>query len=211
MANVSDAHGTGAFVGGWTEELQDLFVKVINTSQKDWGYGMEIHYANDEQFSFWGTGRWSFQNTLENLERWTLEECDEKPDLRPLLIELTGEMKAHKLVCRIEFADSEPGGGVLYKMKGDITAAVCDRTNNPTLRWKEISSEDFERTRANLVKLGFEREFEISSDELMTHLSKTKPRGWEKITRAVVDAHLEHNPYAYCIEEEVNELLDPAA
>lgn len=90
MANISYAQGTISFKGFTKEEIDNFIKKTVSL-----GYGFNEIDGN----TFYGSGRWTFESTLENLH-WNF-------------IPKGGRIE-------LDFTDEESGMGLYYSQQGII-------------------------------------------------------------------------------------------
>jgi len=229
MANISSAHGTGTFEGNWTERDRGLFTAFLAQTLGSWGYGFQVITCVDTGddvvcannpvygsgtgligeggFSWAGSGRWSMQSTLEAFESSSAQELKGKTFLLKITGELYDRMTANELSVHLSFADEEGGCDFLYEMEGELVPTICKDSFIVTLKFRETSYTEHERTRTNLKKLDFYEEYELNASDVFEYLKSEKPKGWQKITEVDVVAYLEPRPHEYNVEEVAEELL----
>ena len=79
MANLSDAHGIFT-VKARTKEIGNKVMDIIFKTQEAWEYNMieiensRTYFKSDENIeiatSFFGTGRWDFDNNICSMKQW---------------------------------------------------------------------------------------------------------------------------------------------
>lgn len=176
MANLSNAHGTITIKAKSKEAIYNLLL-VQNYVESEYEYRTQIMASNSDSLklksdiknnsfttkdgftvfsdSFYGIGRWSFENNVN----WFMD-CLEPDSSDPDDIK-EAKAKAQTEYYRIEFdiKDEEPGCEMLY----EATATI---EYNPETKKSNISFDTTQRydyTRDNLIKVGFYYEDEIFS------------------------------------------------
>lgn len=150
MANISDAYGSVRLEGDWGRDEAIMLAYFIDAAWATKGdYGMYIMDSTldvadnllNDRFTFSGSGRWNFENTLinavEHLEPYgsivgegrtiTLEEFNS------MYLLLANTMKEKHLTFTVEYADMETGsdfigeGYVVFESNG--TQILADENN----------------------------------------------------------------------------------
>ena len=145
MANSSEARGSMSIEGDWTEvDVRNLLYVVL--SQDGGEYYIHFDDADlDESKTipkwfatstkqllsgngilWYGCGRWSMQNNLESLHRWSasdfaynqVKDLLSKPSYMRRRMNLIKAMKAKQLVVHWNVKDYEGGAGFIYEQHG---------------------------------------------------------------------------------------------
>lgn len=194
MANISDACGTIKLEGDWGKDEAIMLSYFIDAAwATTWDYGMYLPHDTlviadkllKGGFSFYGSGRWSFENTLKSnvrhLEPYgtivgqgrtiTIEEFNS------MYLLLAKTMKEKDLQFTVEYADMEVGVGYLGEgyMSFESTGKYITETS--------YDFDEYEATLSNRIAIfnltfedvsdimcsafdGYEGEYEITGDTI---------------------------------------------
>ena len=118
MANVSSADGAMTITAQSEQAIKDIFDGFLPIAAKEhWSYGIYApedcgtilieHNPEDgeysSKFTFWGEGRWSLQNTLENYPKFIADVLKEKSP------ELLAKIEKEQFEINLQYVDVEIG------------------------------------------------------------------------------------------------------
>jgi len=136
MANISSAFGTMT-LKGWDLNTVKLLDCITDVWSK-WYYSIQIEPFYDNEIdesrfsqSFSGSGRWTFENNLESLSRWTKDEIKNDRDLF-----INYHVLLYRMAKRDLCIDVSLSLAALADRK-DIIYHICSETNYD-YTWKNI-------------------------------------------------------------------------
>jgi len=197
MANISSAFGTFHFEDGFDLAQKQNFVQVMGVLAKCYfGTHLSINDEakgvgiDDDSLAFTGNGRWVYENNLENMHNWLVQELDDK--LLKVYHELLNYMSDDDQGIMVEYVDDEFGCEVLYEAEGVLKAYPFD--DGVALKYESGSCENYDYTRSNLQALNVYDVFECMEADVTKQLVA---QGYD-ITAKILDdltKKLENNPF----------------
>ncbi|MCL2045221.1 MAG: hypothetical protein FWG88_02400 [Oscillospiraceae bacterium] len=156
MANGSGVIGKMVLEGVWTHSMISNFNNVKNTWNK-WYYYFKSHnfVSLNQELPFTANGQWRLDTNLDKINEWTL--ASNNSNTIQAYNMLCSEMLANTDECgvsnswiQLSFVEEEGGCGLLREATAEI---LCSTSQG--LYGIVTSSDEYEYTKENLVKLGF--------------------------------------------------------
>ena len=168
MANISDVTGQFQLINGDVLEKKELnqTLNMIKDQLEDAEYATFIGEINEHEFvnndcttSFVGTGRWTYQNNIENMFEW-IDNDTHKYD------KLLQTLELNNIQFLFSFVEYEPG--CMPDSLNNMTIIVQPSFNNNTNQvetkiLERNKSKDIPITSSSLIKYNF------ISDDILTY------------------------------------------
>lgn len=119
MANISEAWGTVTVLS--ENDYEKLFEALNNAQYGWWDYNFEITDIEGNEGNFYGNGRWSFENNLEDFGKWLQNTIIQENYFDPDGSKAQDAMDAQYYLLNttwsvvFDFKDVEPGCQVAYE------------------------------------------------------------------------------------------------
>jgi len=154
-------------IGKWTPKMLALF-SVLAEEWRSWQYGMDlsekpvkVRYTSP-YYTFYGTGRWTFDNNLADIGVHILHTS--KEIVHNAMFELAKLMHKNRSYMSVDFVDREGGLGILYQSIFLIVPVQRD-DGKFILTGKEERKEYYDFTPTNQRRLGYEDVIPDESNE----------------------------------------------
>lgn len=178
MANISDVTGQFQLINGDVLEKKELnqTLNMIKDELEDAEYATFIGKINENEFinnnyttSFAGTGRWTYQNNIENMFEW-IDNDTHKYD------KLLQTLELNNIQFLFSFVEYEPG--CMPDSLNNMTIIVQPSFNNNTNQvetkiLERNKSKDIPITSSSLIKYNFISDDILTYDDIKNKTEKT--------------------------------------
>lgn len=122
MANLSSSWGY-VYLSDFTGDNPEKLWEALNNAQRGREYNFYLQDLDNDEASFFGTGRWTFETNMERFGRWFSEppEVSEGDPYYQEVVEALDYLKATGWRLNFDFYDVECGCHVAYDAEWGIT------------------------------------------------------------------------------------------
>ena len=158
MANVSSAFGTVRVEAENFEQAKKI-TQIIHSITS--GFGYYTHFNLDDisevngalECSFYGDGRWDFQNNIQNMGYWienSSEDCKDR----------IKELEKHDFKITFDYTDEEGGNPFIVQ----VVASIAHKKDTPleSMVYELEEHEDFDYNVENLCNIcGYDKDYAL--------------------------------------------------